>query len=173
MGSKSALILNSWARMSYGTLNAWLDDHAGEYRVAVLGPDNAAHLHSIVAPHSVCTLSCGRTPPTSPLNAAWPYFIATVRRFDTVIVLCVNDAQAATGHAPLRLLGELLFSKTLVLIGPHCVKTWPGGTGLFHPGRAREVTALAAAGLMSVLTTTISLAAVALYEALIRVRLVR
>jgi hypothetical protein len=173
MGSKSALILNSWARMSYSTLKSWLDDHAGEYRVAVLGPDNAAHLHSIVAPQSVLALSRGRTPPTSPLNTAWRHFIAALGRFDTVIVLCVSDDQALTGHAPLRLLGELLFSRTLVLIGPHCVKTWPGGTRLFHPGRARDMTALAAAGIMSVLTTTISLAAVALYEALICVRLVR
>src|SRR5205085_4148451 len=152
---------------------SWLDDRAGEYRVAVLGPDNAAHLHGIVAPQSVFTVSCGRTPPTSPLNAAWHYVIATVGRFDTVIVLCVNDDQVATGHAPLRLLGELLFSRTLVLIGPHSVKTWPGGPGLLHPRRAREVTALAAAGIMSVLTTTISLAAVALYEALIRMRIER
>src|SRR5437588_6388546 len=97
-GSKSALILNAWARMSYSTLKSWLDDRAGEYRVAVLGPDNAAHLHGIVAPQSVFTVSCGRTPPTSPLNAAWHYVIATVGRFDTVIVLCVNDDQVATGH---------------------------------------------------------------------------
>src|SRR5438552_2986416 len=166
-GSKSMMILNSWARMSYGTLKSWLDNHAGECRVAVLGSDNAAHLNSIVAPQSVLTLSCGRTPPTSPLNAPWRHFIAALGRFDTVIVLCVNDDQAATGHAPLRILGELLFSRTLVLMGPHSVKSWPGGTGLFQPGRAREVTALAAAGIMSVLTTTISLAAVALYEALI------
>jgi hypothetical protein len=56
---------------------------------------HAAAEQGSAASSSKRTFSSGRTPPTSPLNATWRHVIAALGRFDTVLVLCVNDDQAA------------------------------------------------------------------------------
>jgi len=154
----SILILNSAARMSYNTLRQWLVEHEGEYRVDVLNQTHADALKGILASRSIQVVP--RVPAGSPL---WRGFLSAMGRYDTILVLCVADDQVAEGHAPYRLLGESLFSASLVLIGPHTTKVWSGGR-ILRPQRAREVAALAAAGIVSVITTTITLAAIVLYD---------
>ena len=157
----SVLILGSTARMSYGTMQSWLTEHASGYHVDVLDLTHAGVLTQILAPRSI------HVPPwvTNRLPL-WCNFLSAIGRYDTILVLCVSDDQVAGGHAPFRLLGELLFSRSLVLIGPHLAKTWPGGREALRSQRVREVAVIVTAGVLSVVTTVITLAAIVLYDAL-------
>jgi hypothetical protein len=166
--TKSALVLNLSARMSYGMLKRWMDDHAGLYRVEALSEEEAARPD--IAPQCLRVLPYRRRHHGSPLHMAWRTLISTVGRYDTFLVLCVSDEQVSSGHALYRVLAELLFSRSLILIGPNCVASHPSGFGVLRPHRAREVTMLALVGFINVLTTTVALAAVTAYEALSNLR---
>jgi hypothetical protein len=81
----------------------------------------------------------------------------------------VSDADATTGITVYRILGELLHSDRLVLLGPNVTREWPGGRRLITFKRARELTALAAAAAVAVATTAVALATVALQDVVMRV----
>ena len=90
-----------------------------------------------------------------------------------MIVLCPDDEVARTGHTMYRLVGELLLSTRIVLIGPNIVQTWPGARGLVTPGRMRELAALCATAWVSLATTLAAFALIVLQDVLVRMRLVR
>jgi hypothetical protein len=104
---------------------------------------------------------------------AWWSFVPNVNHYEYILVLCATDEEVVTGHTVYRILGESLFSDHVVLLGPEAVRVWPGGRFLISLGRARELIALFAVAGMGLCMTAVSLVAVAVQEALVRVRLMR
>lgn len=172
--SRSVFVLNAGARMCDDTLLRWLDGHPRIRRIRVYSPQHVDRLAQLLAPRQVDALGNENIPSTAQGPSRSLLRLAgSIGRYDTIIVLCVDDDQVTTGRAPFRIIGEILFSRSLVLIGPHTATHWPGGWGLLRPQRARELATLAALGAFSVLTTTITLTVVMADELLHRVRMGR
>jgi hypothetical protein len=96
--------------------------------------------------------------------------VTVIRRYETIVVLCVGDDEVITGSTIHRMLGELLFSRRIVLIGPNAIQTWPGGYALFTLGRIREIVALAGACAVGLFTVMAILGAVLAEEAFMQLR---
>jgi len=148
---ESALIVNVSATMAYSSLRCWLNAHEQVSRVDVLT------LRQLASPGE----QAPRALPAAAVVGPWEV-VRRLGRYRTILVLCVSDEQVSTGHAPFRIVGELLFSKRLLLVGPQLVKEWPSGRNLLDPPRAREVASLAGLGLLSVATSVMTLIIVAL-----------
>ncbi len=139
--------------------------------VVVVGRGQDESIIDVLA--SQVALAQERSKPQIPLFVARRGFLSAVGRYGTIIVLCVSDEQVIHGHTPFRVLGEMLFSKRIVLIGPQVVKDWRGGFGIFYPRRAWELAALVVVAVVSVVTTITTLTIVALYDVLSRAGLLR
>jgi hypothetical protein len=166
----SALLLCPTIQVSYDTLEQWLAEHAVIQSVVVHGQDKLAALNSVLPTHSVQTITAAKT---NTWFSTLRSFVSSVNHYEYILVLCATDEEVVTGHTVYRILGEALFSDHVVLIGPEAVRLWPGGRFLISPGRARELITLFAVAGMGLCMTAVSLAAVAVQEALVRVRLIQ
>jgi hypothetical protein len=170
----SAFILCPSIQVAYGALRDWLRDHSEIVSIKVHSPESFTYLNSIVAPLRVDAVS---KPPHSqafgPLRNLWQSSRVLVNRYSTVIVLCTTDDEATTGYTAFRILGELLLSDRIVLIGPSTARDWPGGRKLFTSTQVSEIATVAGAASIGLFTTAVMLAAVALQEVLMRTRIWR
>jgi len=167
----SAFILRPSIQVAHGALRNWLRDHSEIVSIEVHSSESFTHLNGIVAPLRVNAVS---QPPHSqafgPFRNLWQSSRVLVNRYGTVIVLCTTDDEAATGYTAFRILGELLLSDYIILIGPSTARDWPGGRKLFTSTRISEIATVAAVASIGLFTTAVMLTAVALQEILMKVR---
>jgi hypothetical protein len=166
----SALLLCPTIQVSYDTLEQWLAEHAVIRSVVVHGQEKLAAISSLLPTHRVQTTSAAKT---NTWITTWRSFVSSVNHYEYILVLCAADEEVVTGHTVYRILGESLFSDYVVLLGPQTARVWPGGRFLISPGRARDLMTLFAVAGMGLCMTAISLVAVAVQEALVRVRLIQ
>ena len=170
----TALILNPSLHVSYGTLQRWSEEQAEDFSIAVHGQEFAKTLGALLAPRTVQVVPLWPTARASrPLLAPWQSYASLIRRFGVIVVLCATDDEVTTGHTVYRILGEMLFSDRIVLIGPRLMRVWPDGHGVLSRKRARELITLVGMMGMGLGMTAVALAALALQEALSRMRLWR
>lgn len=148
----SAIILRPSTPTAYGHLRSWLAGKHGLSSLAVLGDDRSGRLAQAIAPWPL-------------REVGWRDFASAVNRFGTAIVLCVMDDEATAGATVYRLVGELLFSDRVVLLGPQASGEMPGGRGLARPRRLRELAALAGVAFVALSTTTVALTVILLQDA--------
>jgi len=72
-----------------------------------------------------------------------------------------------------RIVGEALFSDHVVLIGPGLARAWPGGRRIVNLRSARALVTLAGTCVLGLSTAAVALAALAIQETLIRLRLLQ
>lgn len=170
----SILVIRPSIQTSYDCLKRWLEAHDERVSVAVLGQASAEQLARVLAPRVVYAVPrLGRLLESGAMPGRWWKVSLILNRYETVAVLCVGDGEVTTGYSAYRVLGELLFSDRVVLIGPTVTQAWPGGRGLFKPKRAREMATLALAVGIGVSTAAAVLAAIMAQEALSRSGLLR
>ena len=168
--AESALLLCPTIQVSYDTLKQWLAEHVVIRSVAVHGQENLAAISSLLPTHRVQAITAAKT---NIWFTIWRSFVSGVNHYEYILALCATDDEVVTGHTVYRVLGASLFSDHVVLIGPGAVRVWPGGRFLISPRQARELITLVAVAGMGLCMTAISLVAVAVQEALVRVRLIQ
>jgi hypothetical protein len=174
MSRTGALILNASLHVSYGTLQRWIAERAEDVCIAVYGQEYVETLGSLLAPRGVEVVP--RRPAvvaSHPAQALWQSFAALVNRYDVIVVLCASDEEVTRGHTVYRIIAEALFSDHVLLIGPRLARAWPGGRRSLNLRGAREVMTLAGTCALGLSTATVALAALALQETLIRLRVLQ
>jgi hypothetical protein len=140
----------------------------------VYGQEDVETLGSLLAPRGVEVV-----PPrpavlaSHPVQALWRSFASLVNRYEFVVVLCASDEEVCRGDTVYRVVGEALFSDHVVLIGPRLARAWPGGRRSLNLRGAREVMTLAGTCALGLSTAAVALAALALQETLIRLRVLQ
>jgi hypothetical protein len=167
---KPILLLNAAAHMSHGSLRQWLQQHHEVDSLTVFGHGPAPLLDASALPGSNVQ-AVKKTIQPEIRRVTWQRLFFTIGTYDTIIVLCAGDDEVTAGYAPFRLLGEMLFSRRLILVGPTKIMDWPNGRGLIHPSRLREVLALVAAGILGLAAASLTMLAVSLSDLVNRVRM--
>jgi hypothetical protein len=122
--------------MAFDSLRAWLASQLAVDHIATVGSDGFR--------------SNSQVPAQSTHSLPHYGLLFAFNRFKTAVVLCVSDDEVETGSTLYRILGELVFSDHVILIGPSTMRVFPGGRGLLTRKRLGEFIALAgviAAGL--------------------------
>lgn len=172
----SVLILNASTEVAYGSLCRWFEGRSESSPIAVYAPDVPGRLRLALAPRPLRAALAvegrdatrARSVAGGPPRSAWRSYIAVAGRYQPIVVLCASDDEVTSGQTVYRIVAQALLSRSIVLVGPHTTRTWPGGRGNVDQRRLSELVTIAGAGLLGVGTAAIALTAVVLDDALAR-----
>jgi hypothetical protein len=168
------LILNPSLHVSYGTLLRWIEERTEDLSIAVYGHEYVETLGSLLAPRVVEVVRLRPAAVAShPGQALGQSFASLVNRYQVIVVLCASDEEVTSGHTVYRIVAEALFSDHVVLVGPRLARAWPGGRRIWNLRSAREVVTLTGTCVLGLSTAAVALAALALQETLIRLRVLQ